>query len=946
MKFVLVVRVACILAAWLVVPGASAAAQSGSGNGALQGSVVDAGSKPVPGVAIEIRDLDTGYVRNAVTDPRGRFAAPAMPVGRYSLEATLQGFAPARRTDVTVTVGQTETIDLQLSVAGIAESVTVEGQASVDTRGAAVASRIDTRAIADLPVRGRNFTEFVQLTPAVVQESDRFGLVISGQRSINSNVAIDGADFNDPLQGNQRGGNESSFFFPQSAVREFQVVRSGAGAETGRTSAGFVNVVTRSGTNTVRGEALYFNRNRKLTSADAFDRKLNNQQNQFGGALGGPLAKDKAFLFGSFEQNFLRVPFVVKFQAQAPGVVVPADLTALEGEHHGTNNPTALFIRSDLRVTEHNRLDLQYTYSRLTGRNFNFDSPQISAAVTNNFTRRTESHAVKAGLLTVLSSTLLNEARVQYATDDRTEEPNTNLPQIVINGFGTIGGDSGRPRFFEAHRFQVTDSMTAVTGRHEIRAGIDANITPARQQRESNILGRYDFSSLANYNARIINRYRQTLPGFNPEDLFYDATQRELAVFVQDKVNLSTRVTMNAGLRWEGQWNPQPPRANPAFPETSRIPDDLRMWQPRLGLTWDAAGTGRTIVRANGGIYNARTPANLFQRVFTDNGITTVAVDSRTDATILSALTFPNALPALPAGLRVPVQRIFGFAADFQNPDTTAASATIDHRLNNTMQVSIGYIHNRTIHLQRRLDRNLFPPTIADTGLPVFPATRPNTTIAQLEVNESTAKSRYDALALTTSGRQRGVQWQVNYTYARNRDDDSNERNFSRQVTLNPFDLAAEWAPSKQDVRHNVNASAVAGLPFGFTVSGIVLARSGFPYTAIIGSDQQRDGNDDNDQAIINGRIAGRNTFRQPDFFNLDVRLTKAFRLRGSREVQFLVDVLNATRASNRNFGNDSVSVFGTPVSPVVTAGRPLFAPSTARFGGPRQVQLGMKVTF
>lgn len=129
-------------------------------------------------------------------------------------------------------------------------------------------------------------------------------------------------------------------------------------------------------------------------------------------------------------------------------------------------------------------------------------------------------------------------------------------------------------------------------------------------------------------------------------------------------------------------------------------------------------------------------------------------------------------------------------------------------------------------------------------------------------------------------------------------------------------------------------------------VSGIVLARSGFPYTAVIGSDQQRDANDDNDRAIINGRIAGRHTFRQPNFVNLDLRVMKAFRVAGSREVQFLVDVLNATRAGNRNFGNDSISVFGTPASPVASAGQPLFAPSTARFGGPRQVQLGVKMNF
>ncbi len=944
-RMTLLLRIALTLALCFIAPGPSWAAQSGSGTGAVDGVVLDATSQPVPGAAVVIRDVETGYVRRTVSDARGRFVAPAMPVGTYAIEGTLQGFSPARRSGVALTVGHTETIELRLVVGGVSESITVEAQASIDTTGGATASSINLRAIADLPVRGRNFTEFAQLTPAVVQESDRFGLVIGGQRSINSNVAIDGADFNDPLQGNQRGGNESAFFFPQSAVREFQVVRSGALAETGRTSAGFLNVVTKSGTNAVHGEALYFNRNRQFTSANAFGRRLNNQQNQFGGALGGPLAADKAFLFASFEQNFLRVPFVVKFQDQAPGVVVPDELLALEGEQAGTNNPSALFVRSDTRLSNGQRLDVQYTYSRLTGKNFNFDSPQVDVAATANFTRGTQSHAVKAGLTTVVSATRVNEIRMQYATDDRTETPNTNLPQIVITGFGTIGGDSGRPRFFEAHRFQLNDTLTVVTGRHEMRAGIDANITPARQQRESNIFGRYDFTSLANYKARVISRYRQTLPGFNPEDLFYEATQQELALFFQDKIRLGARLTLNAGLRWEGQWNPQPPRPNPAFLDTSRIPNDLKMWQPRLALAWDTTGTGDTVVRLSAGIYNARTPANLFQRVFTDNGITTVAVDSRNDSSIIPSLVFPNALSALPPGPR-PVQRIFGFAADFQNPDTTAASATIEHRLSSALRVSIGYISNRTTHLQRRLDRNLFPPTIADTGLPVFPATRPNTTIAQLEVNESTARSQYDALALTADGRQGRVQWQVNYTYAKNWDDDSNERNFSREVTLNPFDLAAEWAPSKQDVRHNVTMNAVTGLPGGVTLSGIVLARTGFPYTAVIGSDQQRDGNDDNDQAIINGRIAGRNTFRQPNFFNLDVRLAKTVRMAGGRELQLLVDVLNVTRASNKNFANDSISVFGTVASPVATAGQALSAPSTARFGGPRQVQIGVKTSF
>jgi hypothetical protein len=939
------VRPVFVLLCSLVLPF-DAWAQSGAGNGAIEGVVVDADARPVPGVSVEIRGVETGDVRRAVTDARGRFTALAMPIGVYAVEATLDGFAPSRRTGIAVTVGQAQRVELQLAVAGLSESVTVEARPPVDLTGTAAASRIDLSPISDLPVRGRKFTEFVMLTPGVVQESDRNGVVIGGQRSINSNVALDGADFNDPLQGNQRGGNESSFFFPQSAVREFQVVRSGAGAETGRTSAGFVNVVTKSGTNALHGEGLYLNRNKQLTSPNAFDEKLDNKQNQFGAAIGGPIVKDRVFFFGSVEQNFLRVPFVVRFQEQAPGVVVPAELKALEGEKFGTDNPTAVFSRADWQVSPRHRLDLQYIYTRLSGKNSNFESPQLDVAEEANFSRQMTSHGVKAGLVTVAADNVVNEVRAQFAIDDRAELPNIEQAGSVITGFGSLGGDFDRPRFFDARRFQVNDSLTVVRGHHEVRAGGDVNITPSRMQHEGRILGRYDFTSLANYSALVISRYRQTVPSSDPEAQRYEGTQHELALFVQDKVSLTSNVTINAGLRWEGQWNPQPPSPNPAIVETTRIPHDLAMWQPRLGLTWDASGAGRTIVRANGGLYNARTPASVFGRVFTDNGVRIVAVDSRVDPSILGYLVYPNALDALPPGVRVPPQRVYGFAGDFQNPDTTAASVTVEHRLYDSLDLSIGYAHNRTIHLQRRIDKNLFPPTITATGMPVFPATRPNPTIAQLDVNESTARSEYDAIILTANGRRHAVTWTASYTYSRNWDDDSNERVISRQMALNPFDLAAEWAPSKNDVRHNATASAVAPLRGGFTIAGLLLARSGVPYTAVIGTDTQNDLNDNNDRAIIDGHVVGRNTFRQPSFFNLDVRVMKAFQFAGSRELQLLVDVLNATRASNKNLANDAVSVYGTPANPVATAGQMLYAPSTARFGGPRQVQLGLKVVF
>ena len=927
-------------------PGAtSAGAQSESGGASLEGEVLGPNRKAVRNASVRITATATGYTRTVATRADGTFVAPMLPVGHYVVEATATGFLAGRRDDITLRVGTTYSVGIDLKAVG-GEQITVSTETGlIDQADPAGSLTIDPRSISDLPARGRNFPDFILLTPSVIQESDRFGLVISGQRSINSNVSVDGADFNDPLQGNQRGGNEGVFFFPQAAVEEFQVVRAGATASVGRTAAGFVNVVTKSGTNAVHGELFYFNRNRRLTGTDAFGRSLDNQQNQFGGAFGGPIAADRAHFFVAAEQNLLRVPFVTQFQAQPAGVTVPAALAALEGEHHGTNNPSAVFARLDVGLSSAHRLNVQYTYSRLRGENFNFDSPPIDQAEETNYLRTTVSYGAKATLASTIGTSLLNELTAQYGTDNRLEQPNLSRPLIVIAGFGTIGGDGARPRVFEAARYQVADNLNVMLERHRVRFGFDVNVTPARQKRESNIQGRYDFSSLADYQAGRINRYRQTLPAFDAADLFYDAEQRELGFYAQDRATFGA-VTVDAGLRWDGQWNPVSPRPNAAVPETAKIPDDLQMWQPRLGLAWSPHGRGRTVFRATAGIYAARTPANLFQRVFTDNGIATAAIDSRFDRSVLGYLTFPNALALLPPGVKVAPPQIVGFDPSFQNPRAKQVAGGVEHQIGKAVAASLDYVYISTDHLQRRLDRNLFAPTIDATGMPIFPKTRPNPTIANLSINESTAKSRYQAVVTSLQARYGRLNAQATYTLAWNKDDDSNERTFNRETALNPLDLSPEYTWAKQDARHTVSVSGVADLPGGFAFGVVLLARSALPYTAVIGFDTQNDGNDVNDRAIIDGRVTGRNAFRQPSFFDLDLRLVKGFHLGGSGRLDLIAELFNTTAAPNKTFGADAVSNFGTPQAPVASAGQPLFAPTTARYGGPRQLQLGARVTF
>ena len=231
--------------------------------------------------------------------------------------------------------------------------------------------------------------------------------------------------------------------------------------------------------------------------------------------------------------------------------------------------------------------------------------------------------------------------------------------------------------------------------------------------------------------------------------------------------------------------------------------------------------------------------------------------------------------------------------------------------------------------------------------MPVFPKTRPNTSIGKYSVSESSAHSSYDAFILTVaSSMAERVNFQGNYTLGRSVDDDSNERAFNKELAMNPFDLTIERGYSKQDVRHAFNLVSWVDLPHNFTFSTILLTRSGFPYTPIVGFDTQNDANDSNDRAIINGHVVDRNSYREDSFFNLDLRFVKSLPLTEGSRLDLVAEAFNVTKARNKNFGVDSFSSFGTPESPVTTAGQPLFAPGPGQFGGPRQLQLGVRFIF
>lgn len=963
-------------------------AQSEAGSASIEGTITDANGAVVQGASVNIKNSETGLERNVVTNERGHFSASVLPVGVYTVTVTAKGFAVIP-VETKLTVGVTTPVDIVLAPEGASALVDVVADGEIlDTEQTAAGSTINEKAISDLPIRGRNYTEFVQLSPAVVQEGDRSGLVISGQRSINSNVAVDGADFNDSLQGNQRGGSEAVFTFPQTAIREFQVVRSGATAEVGRTNAGFVNAVTKSGTNETRGEVFYFNRNDKLSSPDAFGFDGNNQQNQFGGSIGGAIKRDRAFYFFGIEQNYLKIPYFVDF-TEAASVTLPSQLAALEGEQISTNDPTSLFGRLDFNLNQNNTLNFQYTYSRLTGENFGaYDEGLTRTDRANAFKRTQNSNGLKSSLVTVFGANVVNEFRAQWATDNRLQAGNIEGPEFRISGIGRFGGENSHPRDFNTTRWQVSDNLSWNVGKHHLKFGTDININRFNARRIPAFQGIWRFDTVQTFLNNIPRRYEQTVV-LQPENSTARSYTKEYALFVTDKVKITKDFTLTAGLRWEGQDNPTPPNPNPAFPQTTLIPDDWNQWQPRLGASWDVGGKGDTVIRFSSGIYTARTPSTLFIRPFVENGLVSqyVRIDERSggscrtsptatncilrrnpDGTIGSnfAIDLPNVLTTAPAAYVSPArQRIFGFEENFKNPRSFQGSITVEQKIGEDFVASVGFIRSATWNLQRRVDRNLAPPVLDQYGFPNYSNPRPDPRVGRLSINESSAHSDYNALTLSLRRRFADrFQMEANYTFARNRDDDSNERNFDRETTLYFFDLKREAGYSKQDVRHNFNLSGLVNLGYGFTLSGILLTRSGFPYTALLDDDYNNDGNEDNDRAVIDGVVAPRNSLRQPNFFNLDLRLLKAFNFGEKYKLSLSAEVFNVTRAKNLGYGADAISEVCTAdatqktTSPVLNVtcptgtvpsalgGIPFTAPSTARFGGPRQLQLGIKFSF
>jgi hypothetical protein len=906
-------------------------AQSQITTGTIQGVVSDESGGVLPGATVTLKHVATGISRHVMTDDQGRFTAPLLEVGQYELEVQAAGFAKYIQKGFTLSLGQTLVANVALKVASLEQVVTVSGEAPlVETSRSETSTLVDNRAVENLPLNGRRFLDLAFLTPGVSQERERGQLTFAGQRGINSNINIDGADFNQPFFGGQRGGERTNdaYVVSQEAIREFQVVRSGFAPEFGRSTGGVVNVITKSGTNNFHGSGFYYLRHREFSPRTIFGDDTAPTRQQFGATIGGPLKQDRTFFFTAYDGQQQHDALVIRFNNPAG---LPPDLLARQGIFQSTNDVNTFLTKIDHQLANHTRVTGRYNYSRNRALNGTFSGGVQTGSPENNGTEGDQTHTAVVNVNTVISGTMLNEFRWQYSYENRPRvnngEDNDFVsqagPQVQVSGCCFFGGVSFLPVVQDDSIIQFADNFSILRSGHNIKMGFDWNRAHVDQIFRGNWRGVYVFNNVGNF-LNVLN----AAPGatadqfrifFGPGD--FVVSQYQVAGFVQDTWKVHPRFSLTGGLRWEAALFPQPINPNPLLPQTAEIPNEKDQIQPRLGLSWDLFGTGKTVLRASSGLFYARTPMLLLNQAFNSNGNPTVglsftlnAAQIRQAQTAHPEFVYPfvpdssqaaNASFFTSAGIAGLRPDASFFDPDFKNPRSFNVNAGLEHLLMNDLAVSLEWVHANTVQLERIRDVNLFPPNLTTDNSnppvlrPVFGSTRPNTNFNILRSQESSARSNYDALTLSLNKRfSRSYQFLTSYTLSYNRDDDSNERNFAGIGYENAFNLAQEYTWSRNDTRHRWVFSGTYELPMGLQASGIMNYRSGLPFSAFTGTDSNRD-SQFTDKPIINGTPLLRNSFRQPNFFSVDTRISKTFHVYDEHELELLFDMFNLTNKKN-----------------------------------------------
>jgi hypothetical protein len=751
--------------------------------GAIHGTVVDLHDLRIPGATIAVVNTATGVRYSATSDAEGRFSIDLLPPGDYSARVVAGGMSPQITPQLHVDIGAAAELEFRLTIASVQEKVTVSGAPQlVDTQPSAVSTLLDERAIADLPLNGRRFSDLMLLSPGVTQDprsltsATNGDLSFGGLRGFQNSFLVDGGDFNNAFYAQARGLYRAPYQFSNEVVQEFRVSSNSYGAELGRAGGAVVNVVTKSGSNHWHGTGLYYIRDSGFGAADAFMTfKPHSRQQQGGGTIGGPIKKNKIFFFAGFDQHYFHVPDVVEFlngtmqvvpQAgtgpyspgdyeasdQALVFAAAAQLSSLAGSYPAAQIGNASYAKLDINLTPRNQLAVRYNSSRYWGSNNVFldpASPVTYDSISDNGTEDVSTDTGSVSLISGLTTRLISHLRAQFSRDLRQSYTNTTNTLIkvtdIIDG---IGRSDLLPRATREHRAQLAETLSFDTSRHSFKFGGDSLITWIYDFFPSQQSGEYLFDIIkvdpftfepmeAGLPLTPLRAYAHAVPkyylqSFGPSSS--NPNSNDYAAFAQDTMRVTDHLALNLGVRWDLQtFTTAGLISNPLFPPAGKVPFKPYNFGPRAGLAYSIGKTHPLVIRAGYGIFYVRIPQIYNSAIATDNGITDAQIFLNNSDYYEHQVfpTYPNPLVScpvvsascsLPAGFTQGVTNdVSAFASNFVTPRVQQTSLTLEHEVASHTTIAVSYLYVHGEHLIRALDVNL-PPPVALT-YPLFDST-------------------------------------------------------------------------------------------------------------------------------------------------------------------------------------------------------------------------------
>src|SRR6267154_657134 len=885
----------------LLFCAADTAAQASRVGATLEGIVRDTSGAVIPNSKVTLRNPLTNQSRTVTTDEQGFFRAEQLTVDTYEVRVEQTGFAPYRQAGVGVSLGQTVHLDIVLAPASASEQVTVNAQPSfVDPSQSSVVSSVDQEKIEELPVRSRNYLDFVLLAPCVSSSPiasgasgstplTGSGFTFGGLRSRSNHLSIDGLDNNDEYTGSSRTELSTEI------VQEFQVVNNGLSAESGGASGGSINVITRSGTNTIHGDAFLFAQDSAFNARDPFETesgKPSFRRFRAGLALGGPIVKDRTFYYAALEQEHNRgqigsdidptvASTINAFLATGavPGLATRQITTAFSPMARAETEAAGKF---DHQLTKNTALMLRYTFTnnKESGEAFNPSGLLDASARGSSFM---SDNTVSGSLTTILGSEAVSDLRFQAATRHavlRTNEPFG--PEIDIAGLVTFGRPyAGNSERRENH-YQASYTYSRTRGKHLWKIGGTVNRIRLHADVPDGFDSVYLFGSLGDFLAGNPNQFRQAFGNSN-----VDFPVTSFGGFVQDHWSLARKLTVDLGVRYD----------------FGRLPvgfnQDANNVSPRIGLAWSPSP--KWVFRAGYGVFFDRYVLATLARAIEKNG--SYAFEQVADGN--AAASFFAAVQGGPL-----VAPASGIAPSIYSPDpqmatsySQQASAGAEYLLAKNLTARADYLFANGVKLPRTLNINLSPPivlTLANAvslgisnptpqqiGREVFSPGRLNPQFSDIYQLQNSASSTYNGVSLTLNRRiSDELAFSASYTLSKTFDDASD---FDEQPQ-SPFDLRAENAVSRQQQQQRLVFNALWELPIGdeepgkpaqdnwitlvfghIEVAPIFTVESGRPVNPLTGVDSSR-----SSAFPLSSRPFGfgRNSLRSPMLVNMDFRST------------------------------------------------------------------------